>query len=87
MKKSRKTDAANRTSDIAAGSLFRKSVLFMLISFGKFVLFSLVLKPDMTRNSFRSVFLNTLVEEALRKLSSCKRLTAQYVSSRRVFFR
>ena len=44
MKKSRKTDAAIRTSDIAAGSLYRKSVLFMRISFGKSVLFSLDIK-------------------------------------------
>ena len=44
MKKSCKTDAANRTSDIAAGSLYQKSVLFMHISFGKSVLFSLDIK-------------------------------------------
>ena len=67
MKKSRRTDTANRTSDSAGGSLYGKSVLFMRISFGKSVLFSLELKPDMIRNSFRSVFLNTLLEKALRK--------------------
>ena len=42
-------------------------MLVMRISFGKSVLFSLDIKPDMIRNSSRSVFLNTLLEKALRK--------------------
>ena len=44
MKNSRKTDAANRTSDITAGSRYRKAVQSMRISFGKSVLFSLDIK-------------------------------------------
>ena len=47
-------------------------MLFMPISFGEPLSVSLfysplILKPDMIRNSFRSVFLNTLLEKALRK--------------------
>ena len=38
----------------------------------------------MIRNSFRSVFLNTLLEKAFVYGLCCKRLTAQYMSSRRI---
>ena len=85
MKKSRKTDASNRshsTFDPFIGNL-RFFCVFLSVS----PFYSLlILKPDMIRNSFRSVFLHTLLEKALRK-QAVKDLTAQYVSSRRVFFR
>ena len=63
MKNSRKTDAANRTSDITAGSLYRKSVLFMRISFGNSALFSLDIKAW---HDSRQLSVN-VSEKALRK--------------------
>ena len=47
---------------------------FLRISFGKSVLFPLILKPGMIRNSFRSVFLNTLLDKALRTACAVKDL-------------
>ena len=84
MKNSRKTDAANRTSDIAAGSLYRKSVLCKRISFGRSVLFSLDIKAwhDSQQLSV-SVSEKALCKQAVKDL---KRLTVQYVSSRSGIF-
>ena len=65
MKKSRKTDAANRTLELVPfiGNLCCLCVFLSVSPFYS----PLILKPGMIRNGFRSVFLNTLLEKALRE--------------------
>ena len=77
MKNSRKTDTANRTSDIIQlVPVIRKlCCLCVFLSVSPFYS-PLILKPDMIRNSFRSVFLKRLCVKKLEKTHGAIRVVA-----------